>query len=216
MSRFPAACLFTVAVLAGPGIAVAAEPPQKTKDVPAAPALSPEQQQMMEAWQKAAEPGDEHRRLAALAGRWKMTVTMWHEPGKDPEVTRGANIATMVMGGRFLEERITGSVLGRNYHGVSLTGFDNVKKKYTALWYDNLNTAMVYTEGQREGENRWVFTGESVDPMTGKPAPLRLVFVVENADRRTFEMYGTGPDGKEVKMMAILYERAGKPSQKKR
>ena len=40
----------------------------------AAPAMTPEMQAMMQAYQKAGAPGAEHRKLAAMAGSYDLTV----------------------------------------------------------------------------------------------------------------------------------------------
>ena len=40
----------------------------------AAPAMTPEMQAMMQAYQKAGTPGAEHKQLAAMAGSYDLTV----------------------------------------------------------------------------------------------------------------------------------------------
>ncbi len=47
--------------------------------------LDPEQiSELMARSLELAQPGPEHERLAALAGPWDMTMTMWAQPGADP------------------------------------------------------------------------------------------------------------------------------------
>jgi hypothetical protein len=41
------------------------------------------QQQKMEEFMKANQPGPEHGRLAKLAGNWEMTFSYWTEPGAE-------------------------------------------------------------------------------------------------------------------------------------
>lgn len=52
------------------------------------------QQAMMEAWQKAATPGSNHKMLATLNGQWTFTTKMWMEPGASPETSTGTAVYT--------------------------------------------------------------------------------------------------------------------------
>ena len=45
------------------------------------PEMTPEQQAMMEAYMKAATPGEPHKMLASQAGTYDVKVKSWHEPG---------------------------------------------------------------------------------------------------------------------------------------
>ena len=46
----------------------------------AAPKMSPEEQAMMEAFQKAGTPGPQHERMAKQAGNYDITVKSWQAP----------------------------------------------------------------------------------------------------------------------------------------
>ena len=50
--------------------------------------MSPEDQKMMAAMAKAAQPGAEHAHLNKSVGTWKAKISVWHGPG-DPEVSEG-------------------------------------------------------------------------------------------------------------------------------
>jgi hypothetical protein len=51
----------------------------------------------------------------------------------------------------------------------------------------------------------WVSTG--YDPMAGKVQSYRSTMHKMSDDQYHFEMFGNGPDGKEMKAMEILYNR---------
>jgi hypothetical protein len=51
-------------------------------------------------------------------------------------------------------------------------------------------------------------TGAMSDPMSGKMMTVKENLMVTDADHHTFEMWGAGPDGKNFKMMEIVYTRA--------
>jgi hypothetical protein len=43
------------------------------------------------------------------------------------------------MGGRFLGQRYTGSMMSAPFEGVGYTGYDNVTKKYWGTWIDRMS-----------------------------------------------------------------------------
>jgi hypothetical protein len=55
-------------------------PPVLAQDKPAAPAMSKEQQAMMDAMMKAMVPGENHKLLASLSGNWTFAQKMWMDP----------------------------------------------------------------------------------------------------------------------------------------
>jgi hypothetical protein len=50
-------------------------------------------------------------------------------------------------------------------------------------------------------------TGTETDPVTGKDMHVREVMKLADDNNQTMEMYGPGPDGKEIKMMEIKFTR---------
>lgn len=80
-------------------------------------------QAMMEVYKQLGTPGEPHKQLASLAGRWTTHTKEWMEPGKPPtEATGSADMKTL-LGGRFLQQEFTrrddGAPLLRNWdHGL--------------------------------------------------------------------------------------------------
>lgn len=65
---------------------------------------------------------------ANLAGSWITTTSIWMSgPGSEPMVTEGTSEKSWVLGGRWLEERYQGTMMGRPLEGRGMTGFDNYK-----------------------------------------------------------------------------------------
>ena len=160
------------------------------------------------AWSAFATPGEPHARLAKLAGKWTTTTKSWMEPGKPPEETTGTCEFRMVLGGRYLEQRFEGSMMGQPFSGVGYTGYDNVKKKYEAYWIDTAGTGMmVMTGSQDKTGKKTVYTGSMIDPASGKPVAIRSVDTEVDADNLLFEMWMSGPDGKMSKSMEMSYTR---------
>lgn len=193
-------CLFLLALLAStvPG---AAQPPEGG----APPDMPPEMQAMMEAWQESMAPGEPHEYLAELAGSWKITTKTWMAPGAEPQVSEGTAEREMILGGRYLKEHVTGTVMGMPFEGYALSGYDNAKGKYWGTWVDNLSTGLLTMEGERDGDS-FTWHAEGSDPMTGGTAKMRIVTTFDGPDRQVSKFYEMR-EGEEVMGMEIVYER---------
>ncbi len=177
------------------------------KEGQAKPAPSQDMQAMMEAYAKAAQPGPGHAFLAQLAGTFKATVKAWMGPG-EPEVSEGVSENTMILGGRYLHQKYTGTITGQTFEGLGLTGFDNTLQKFTGLWIDSMSTGMMTSEASLDATGKVLNSVEAYpDPLTGKVKRTRSVLKIVDADTHVMEMYDSGPDGKEFRMMEITYRR---------
>lgn len=196
-------CLVMSLVL---GIAAFAFADDKKAQEPKAP--SAEEQAMMEAWMKAATPNEAHRKLEPFVGTWDAKVTMWMQPGAPPEVTTGVTTNSWALGGRYIEQRHTGTVMGQPFHGIGYTGYDNIKKAYVGTWMDNLSTSVMTTTGKLDPSGKSMsFSGSMDDAMTGKTMNFDEKIRFIDNDHQTFEMWNPGPDGKMYKSMEIAYTR---------
>jgi hypothetical protein len=167
-----------------------------------------EAEAMMQAWIKAATPGDPHKRLAELAGTFEATVRTWETPGAQPNVSKGISENRLVLGGRWLEQRFTSSFMGQPFEGVGYTGYDNIRKQYVGTWMDTMSTGMMLSTGQQaSAPNAYAFKGTMDDPLTGKAMPIEEKFVVHGPDRHVMEMFAPAPDGSMYKNMEIEYVR---------
>ena len=94
----------------------------------AEPAMSPEEQAMMAAWEKAMTPGEQHARLAEhFEGIWDTRMSLWMEPGAEPMVSTGTSTSTMILGGRQLKMEFSGTFMDMPFMGIGFTGYDNVR-----------------------------------------------------------------------------------------
>ena len=171
------------------------------------PAMSAEEKAAMEAWQKFATPAEAHQKLAGMVGTWDAEVTSWMSPGA-PTKSKGTSVNRAVMGGRWIEQKFTGDMMGMPFEGLGYTGYDNFKKKYMGTWMDNMSTAVMISEGTFDGAGKVMTQASTMDDvMTGKPSTVRMTTTVVSPDEHLFEMFGPDPSGKEVKQMEIRYKR---------
>ena len=170
--------------------------------------MSPEEMAAMEKWQKAMTPSAHHKMLDAMAGTFDTKVSSWMAPGAPPMVSNGTSTNTWIMGGRYLEQRFSGSMMGQPFEGLGYTGYDNVSGKYWGTWFDNMGTGIMTSTGaSSDGGKSYTFASAMNDPMTGKATQMEERIKVLDNDHHHFEMWGAGPDGKNFKMMEIEYTR---------
>jgi hypothetical protein len=170
------------------------------------PAMSAEEKAAMEAMEKMATPGPAHEAIADMAGTWDAEVTMYWGP--TPSKSKGVSENRLVLGGRWVEQRFKSEMGGQPFEGIGYTGYDNFKKKYMGTWMDNMSTAVMLSEGTFDAAGK-VMTSTSTmdDVVTGKSTTTRMTSTIVTPDHHHFEMFGPGPDGKEMKQMEIHYHR---------
>jgi hypothetical protein len=170
--------------------------------------MSAEEKAGMEAMMKAAAAGAEHKLLGDMVGTFKAKVTMYMAPGAPPTVSYGTSVNTWVLGGRDVQQKFTGNMMGSPFHGIGYTGYDNLKKEYWGTWRDDMSTGIMTSTGNTaDGGKTWKFASVATDPMTGKDSKGEMVITVVDSKHHNMEMWGEGPDGKTFKMMEIAYTR---------
>src|SRR3982751_3246174 len=95
-------------------------------------------QAVMEIYEQLANPGEPHKQLASMAGSWNTKTKEWMEPGRPPMESEGACEHKMVLGGRFLQQECTGTMMGKTFTGIGMIGYDNHARKYISTWMDSM------------------------------------------------------------------------------
>ena len=177
---------------------------------PAAKEPSPAEKEIMEKYMKAATPGPEHQQMAKMAGKWKLQVTAWMAPGAPPMKSDGTAEFRTILGGRYLEQEVHGSMGDQPFEGLGLQGFDNVTQEHVATWIDSMSTGMMLMRGRcAAGSKTCTMKGTTSDPVTGKEMPVTSTVTHMSDDNFKFEMFASGPAGKRFKTLEIVYTRAG-------
>ncbi len=163
---------------------------------------------MQEAWMKAATPGPFHAFLAAKAGNWKISGKVWMAPGQEPMDSESTASAEMILGGRYLMEKMQGSMMGMPFEGLSITGYDNSTGLVTSIWMDTMGTMIMTMTGTWDKPGAPMATsGTYLDPMSGQEMMVRTVTTFVSADESLFEYYTTAPGTPESKTMELRYQR---------
>jgi hypothetical protein len=167
-----------------------------------------DKEEMLKKAEAAGRPGPGHQALDHFVGNWKGEVKCWLEPNSPPTVSQATAKVSWVMNGRFLEEDFRGEMLGKPFHGRSVTGYDNVTQTFRSVWISDMQTSMFTTEGKGENGNKVItLEGTSSCPMRGRgDIPMKIVLSVLGPDKHTFEMYDES-QGESTKTMEITYTR---------
>lgn len=180
--------------------AYAADPPKQ-------PAPSAAEKAMMEKMAQAGTPGEAHKKLEPLVGKFTVKSKSWMDPGKPPEESNGASERKWIMGGRYIEEHYQGTYGGKPFMGMGLQGYDNVLKTYFGTWIDSGSTSITLARGVMNG-NAIKYQGTMSDPMSGQELPYTMITTITSNDSHKLEMWGPGPGGKDMKWMELVYTRA--------
>jgi hypothetical protein len=163
---------------------------------------------MMELWQKMSTPGEAQKKLDAFVGSWNVKSTASTDPSKPPEVTDATSENRWVLGGRYVEQRYEGKLMGQPFSGIGYTGYDNYKKKYVGTWMDSASTQVLFTTGSFDAAGKVLsMSGKQDDFTRGESVTVREKATLVSHDEMLFEMWGPGPDGKDYKVLELRYTR---------
>ncbi len=180
---------------------------------PAAPAMDAQQQAAMEAMQTLGSPSAAHKAFEPFVGTWTYTAQWWMAPDGQPQSMTGRAVNTLIYGGRFLKQEITGQGMSEGqppFEGAGFTGYDNIRKEYQTVWFDNAATGMMMGAGQFDAASNTLSDhGDFSCPLTGEAHRVfRTSWTVADANHTTYENYMRTPEGREFKAMEIHYTRA--------
>lgn len=195
---------FHLALLAGAGLVITSAALVATSQPDAA---QPEMTAEEKAWMEAGSPGEMHMRLEPMVGTFDAAMKFWMAPGEPPMEASGVAVNTWILDGRFLRCDFTSDMMGMQFVGIGFTGYDNAAKTFVGSWMDNVSTAILNHKGKAGDSPRVIeMKGEFTDPSGAVTKDRHHTRIISN-DQHFFEMFHTGPDGAEVKVMEITYTR---------
>ncbi len=162
----------------------------------------------IQAWIAAGLPNEHHEHLSRLAGEWDMKGEMWTTPGAPPVEFAGESSNTMILGGRFLQSRISNEIAGVQFEAVGFEGYDNVEKKHISLSIDNSGTGIQFSEGECSGDGNVISsTTGYFDPATGATKKMKTRLTIVSDDQYIFEAWEQVADGEDILMGKVTYTR---------
>ena len=190
------------------------KPDKKNDEKPAGAPSEADMAAMMEL----SKPGENHKLLAHSVGKWSYTLKMWMnpDPNAPPTTSTGTSVVKAVMDGRYFTSEHTGKMqmpgpdgkmTDMEFKGLSIDGYDNVKKKFVASWIDNMGTGIMLSEGDYDAASKTLTYRTECEMMPGMKTKIREVIKLVDHDHHTFEFY-EDRGGTEVKTMEINYTRS--------
>jgi hypothetical protein len=169
---------------------------------------APTQDETMAAYMKYAQPGEFHKYLEPLVGNWDCSIKMWMNPGA-PQESKGTTVSKWILGGRFVQEEASGTMGDMPFHGMGITGYDNTKNEFVAVWIDEMATSFMLTSGKCDSTGKIItMLGSYTDPMANMAqTKFKTITRIIDNNQHVYEMYNTGPDGKEFKSLELTYTR---------
>lgn len=168
----------------------------------------------MQRWEAHSTPGEHHKHMESWAGEWDLVLKHRMVPDAPWEESKSTSSAKMIMGGRYLVEKVKGAFdMGdggppAEFEGMALMGYDNSKKQYFSIWIDNFGTGVMEEWGTCDGTGKVLTTtGRVYDPMIGSERDTKSVATLVDSNTRRLEMYMPGPDGRMFVNMEITYTR---------
>ena len=98
----------------------------------------------------ASAPGKAHAALVRLAGNWEAHARFWmsRDPSAPPTECTATVNASIIMGGRFLFQKVEGQCMGQPVEAIGVIGHDNATGRYQAASFDNMGTRISVHVGE--------------------------------------------------------------------
>lgn len=163
---------------------------------------------MMAKMIEAGAPGEFHKHLQPLIGKWNTTTKYWFTPEAPPEESTGSVDRKWILGGRFVSEDYRGTAMGQPFSGFGLMGYDNIQKKYDTVWIDTMGTGVFTQSGSCDDSGKnFTFSGKNLNPMTGQKEWGKTTLKIINNDKHVLKMFEKGTDGKDFLKLEIVATR---------
>lgn len=97
----------------------------------------------MQEMMKRMMPGEGHKVLAGMTGKWAGTMKMWNSttPTAPPIESKTQSETKSILGGRFVLTESVGTIMRMPFQHIGVLGYDNATKLYTQVFYSNMGTA---------------------------------------------------------------------------
>ncbi len=159
------------------------------------------------AWEAYMTPGEMHKMLADETGTWDCEMTIWMEPGAEPQKFKSVAEVKMILGGRYQESTYKGEMMGQPFEGKSFVGYNNASKQFTTTFMDNMGTGIMVSTGTYDKATKTIKSkGEAVNPIDGSKTPYRENYTFVDKNNNKLEMFDV-KDGKEFKSLELVMKR---------
>jgi hypothetical protein len=193
-------------------LAIAQNPASQQQATPTGSASYPELMKEL------TRPGDNHKLLGGIVGRWDFTGRHFSDdPKEKPFEFKGIVERKSLWEGRYFVSETTGEGKlqmpwsdGREitYKDMSVEGYDNAKKKFVRAIIDNhFDTGILMFEGDYDSATKSITYNAEIETAPGQKIKTRIRLKILDSDHYIEEFYEN--HGKqEVKVTELTYTRA--------
>lgn len=157
---------------------------------------------MMKKWQECMTPGEMHKWMASMNGKWTTEGKFWMDEKAPPTESKGTCENKMVLNGLYQESVHKSMMMGMPFEGHGTLAYDINRKVFISTWIDNMGSSIMILEGTYDDASKTLtLKGPWEDPIKGK-MEIRETCKMINDKTQMMEMYGI-QGGKEMKWMEI-------------
>lgn len=158
--------------------------------------------QNQDPWVEYMTPSGIHALFTRYTGDFKMEMSMG---GAEPITVNAEH--TMLLGGRFLEMKQHGTVMGMDYQSRMTLGYNTTDKKMALTTITNMGTGTLSLLGDWDEKTKSaILSGQLTNPVTKKTIHVKQVVTFVDTDTILIESYdreGDQPEKKTVEYKII-------------
>lgn len=164
---------------------------------------------MMERAKQYTEPGEHHRLLERFLGQWD-TETRIFMGAQALAPSKGTSEFSWLMDGRWLQQRGSGSMMGRPLETFWIMGYDNFKMSYVATSVHTMDTSMIRSEGDLDpGGDVLIMYGTLDEYLTGEHDKMvKSVYRFLSEDEIVMELHDLPIGEKNTKVVEVRFKRS--------
>ena len=160
-----------------------------------------------------AMPGEKHKWLEPLVGKWNVEMLVWPAAGAQP-ITSKEMTATRewTLGGRYLLENLAGNFAGNPANRIATLSFNNLEERFELSTIDTFEPGQMWYRSSTVGNpNRISMSGENTEAgfgakPTGRKRDLRFDIEI-SADRNVQKIYVKYPGEAEYLFVEQRFTR---------
>lgn len=163
--------------------------------------------QNQDPWTEYMTPSSVHNLLADYTGDFKMEITMSMGEGKEPSIVTVKSEHIMLLGGRFLEMKQKGTMMGMDYESILTMGFNNTDRIFALTTITNMGTGTLSLFGEwNEKSKSATLFGKLTNPVTKNTINVKQIVSFVDNDTiliESFDKEGDKPEKKTVEYKLI-------------
>ncbi len=158
--------------------------------------------QTKDPWAEYMTPSNVHSVFAQYVGSFTMEITMSMGEGKEPTIITLASENNLLLGGRFLEMKQHGKMMGMDYQSITTIGFNNTDKKFALTTITNMGTGTLSLFGNWDNPTKSAnLFGQLTNPVSKEIINVRQTVTFIDKDSiliESFDQEGDKPEKKTV------------------